>query len=81
MAAWQKWVEGLGDALINPGLPLGKPTTVSSRGLSNTRGSDRLTGFSIVQTETIEAAIDLAKRCPHLEHGTIDVSEAMPMQM
>jgi len=32
---WRAWVRGLGDALVNPGNPLGKPKTVSSRGVSD----------------------------------------------
>ena len=30
MAKWRAWVDGLGDAVVNPGTPLGKPKTVSS---------------------------------------------------
>jgi hypothetical protein len=29
----------------------------------------------------IDAAVEMAKKCPHLAHGTIDVAEAMDMKM
>jgi hypothetical protein len=29
----------------------------------------------------MDAALEMAKRCPHLEHGTVDVAEAMEMGM
>ena len=79
---WMAWMGGLGKALVNPGIPFGKPKTVSSSGVSDARGgSNRVTGFSTVQADTIEAAIEMAKGCPHLEHGTVDVAEAMEMKM
>ena len=78
---WRAWVRGLGDALVNPGNPLGKPKTVSSRGVSDGGGSNRLTGFSTVKADSMDAALEMAKRCPHLEQGTVDVAEAMEMGM
>ena len=81
MAKWQAWMGGLGDAIVNPGHPMGKPKTVSSGGVSDDAGSNRLTGFSIVKADSMDAAVEMAKGCPHLEHGTIDVAEAMTMTM
>ncbi len=80
-ARWQAWVGGLGDALVNPGIALGMPKTVSSGGVSDNGGSNRVTGFSIVKADNMEAALEMAKRCPHLEHGTVEVAEVMEMSM
>ena len=81
MTKWRAWADGLGDALVNPGYPMGKPKTVSSRGVSDGGGSNRLTGFSVVKAGSMDAALKMAKGCPHLEHGTVDVAEAMEMKM
>jgi len=81
MGKWNAWVGGLGDALVNPGTPFGKTKTVSSRGVSDGGGSNRLTGYSIVEAESMDVALEMAMQCPHLEHGTIDVAEAMEMRM
>ncbi len=81
MAKWTAWMSALGDALVNPGTPFGKTKTVSSGGVSEDGGSNRLTGFSIVKADSMDAALKMAKGCPHLEHGTIDVAEAMEMTM
>ena len=35
MANWKAWAEGLGDALVNPGTPLGKSSFVSSPACSD----------------------------------------------
>ncbi len=81
MAKWKAWVGNLGDALINPGVPFGRSKTVSSTGVSDDAGSNRVTGFSIVKADSMDAALKMAKACPHLEHGTMGVHEAMEMSM
>jgi hypothetical protein len=81
MSKWMAWVGGLGDAMVNPGLPVGKPLTVSSAGVSDGGGVNRLVGFSVVEADSIDAAVEMAKKCPHLAHGTIDVAEAMDRKM
>src|SRR5882672_8468438 len=80
-AKWRAWVGGLGDALVDPGVPLGVPKAVSSSGVSDAGGANRLSGFSIVTASSMDEAIEMAKGCPHLEHGTIEVAEVMEMGM
>ncbi len=79
MARWQAWMSGLGDGLVNPGHPVGKSSTVSSTGVTNDGGSNPLSGFSLVQADNVDAAIEMAKGCPHIEHGTIEIAETMEM--
>ena len=80
MAKWNAWVGGLGDAVVNPGTPLGKSKTVSSGGVSDDGGSNPLLGFSIVKADSMDAALEMAKACPTLEiGGTIKVAEVMEM--
>ena len=80
MAKWKAWVGGLGDAMVNPGTPLGKSKTVSTAGVSDDGGSNPLMGFSIVKADSMDAALEIAKRCPHLEIGTIEVAQVMEMK-
>ena len=80
MAKFKAWVGGLGDAVVNPGTPLGKSKTVSSGGVSDGGGSNPLIGFSIVKADSMDAALEMAKACPTLEiGGTIEVAEVMEM--
>ena len=79
MAKFEAWVGGLGDAVVNPGLPLGKSKTVSSSGVSDGGGSHPLVGFSIVKAKSMDAALEMAKGCPRLEIGTVEVVEMMGM--
>ena len=78
-AKWAAWVGGLGDDLIDPGTPLGKTKSVSARGVTDSDGADRLLGYSLVKAASLDAALAIAKGCPYLEHGTIDVAEVMRM--
>lgn len=79
MAEWQAWVESLGDTMTNPGTPLGMSKTVTATGVEDNGGPNPLAGFSVVQADSIEAALDLAKNCPFLAMGTIEVAEMMKM--
>lgn len=83
MEKWQAWMGGLGDAMVNPGVPFGAAKLVSSAGVSDDPASksNRVTGFSVVKAASMDAALEMAKACPHLDHGTIGVAEAMEMGM
>lgn len=80
MAQWERWIGSLGDRMVNPGNPVGKSKTVSASGVTDDGGANPLSGYSIVTADSIEAALDLAKGCPHLDYdGTIEVAEVMEM--
>jgi hypothetical protein len=81
MTKWKAWVGGLGDAVVNPGTYLGMSKTVSSGGVSDDGGSNPLLGFTIVKADSMDAALEMAKACPHLDMGpgTIEVAEVMEM--
>jgi hypothetical protein len=77
MAKWKEWLSSLGEAVVNPGTPLGPSRIVSTGGVSIAEGSTRLTGFSIVKADSIEAALEMARSCPFLDVGTLEVAEMM----
>ena len=79
MARWQAWIDGLGDANVDPGNPVGKSWTVSAGGVEDNGGANPLSGYSVVKADNVEAAIELAKGCPHLDTGTIEIAEIIPM--
>lgn len=81
MERWKAWLGGLGDALVNPGTPLKNSSIVSSDGVSGDCGPDVLTGFTIVKADSIDDALEMAKACPFLEIGKLQVSEMVQMQM
>lgn len=79
MNRWMSWIGGLGDAVVNPGVPVGASKTVSDGGVADDGGPNPVCGFVIVNADDMDAALEMAKSCPHLEMGTIEVAEAMDM--
>lgn len=78
MAQWENWIEDLGDALTDSGKPLGKSKTLSSSGVANDGGSNPLSGFSILEADNIDSAIEMIKDNPHIKFGgTIEIAELM----
>jgi len=79
MSRWKAWIEKLGDAVVNPGTPLGKTCIVNFSGEIADGGDNTMHGFSVVQADSFDAALEMAKVCPQTEGGTIEVSEMMEM--
>jgi hypothetical protein len=69
MAAWTGWFQTLGQAVADPGNPFGPSKAVSADGAVGDGGPSRLTGYSIVTADSLDAAADLAKGCPVLAAG------------
>jgi hypothetical protein len=77
---YMEWLASLGDAVISPTIPLKDTHTVSSDGAIMEGGSSAMSGFSIIEAESIEAALSIAQACPFLEiGGSLEVSELMQM--
>ncbi|MBO9407373.1 hypothetical protein J7399_08040 [Shimia sp. R9_1] len=81
MAAWMKWMEGIGADLVDGGNPAGMSKTVSADGVANDGGANPVSGYTLVNAPDIDAACEIAKGCPILEGGmgTVEVAEAMEM--
>lgn len=79
MAAWTSWYEQMGPAVADGGAPVGPSKTVSSSGVSDEGGANPVSGYTLVNADNMDAALEMAKGCPILEHGTVEVAEAMDM--
>lgn len=81
MAAWQAWMGGMGDALVQPGNPVGMSKTVSAGGVADDGGANPVSGFSVVEAVDFDAACDMAKGCPMVVsgNGTVEVAEVIEM--
>lgn len=78
MQAWIDWSAELGDALLDPGKPLGNTKTVTMSG--TTDGGTDVIGMSILQAESLDAALAMVQGHHHLRwaEGTeITVLEEM----
>lgn len=82
MAAWRAWRDGLGDAYVYPGMPFAAAVTVSAGGVAEGSGPVRLSGVSVVEADSLEAAQRMAQACPHLGiGGDIVVAQGIDMEM
>src|SRR5437879_3245492 len=77
MAAWEKWMKTIGPALIDGGNPVGKSSTIDSKGKDGAgAGPNPVSGYSVLKADSLEAAIKLAQGCPVLQSGaSIEVCE------
>ncbi len=80
MQTWMSWFGSLGDAVVDPGNPFGPSSSVGSDGSVTQGGASSLSGYSIVDADTLAQAAERAKGCPVLEGGgAVDVYEAIAM--
>jgi hypothetical protein len=65
MEQWNNWAAKVGNGLIDFGTPLANGVRVSAGGA--TAPSQReVAGYSIIEADNLEAAVELAKVHPHL---------------
>lgn len=81
MAKWQTWLEGMGQKCHDMGNPVGMSKTVTESSVEDNGGANPLSGYSIVEADSIEAACEMAKGCPILDggKGTVEVAPIMEM--
>jgi hypothetical protein len=80
MQRWKAWVEGLDDAVVNPGTPLPVSKIVTSDGVQDDNDPDSMKGFAVVKADRMEAAVEIARSDPFLHTGgKIRVSQMMEM--
>ncbi|PSL16576.1 hypothetical protein [Shimia abyssi] len=81
MAAWGAWMAGIGDDLVDGGNPAGMSKTVTASGVKDNGGANPMSGYTLVNAPTMDAACAIAATCPILEGGagTVEVAEAMEM--
>ena len=74
-------MEGLGSALLDPGNPSGQAKTISNDGsVSDGGGANPVTGYTLLQADSIDDAVTLAKGNPIFDSGgSIEVVELLEM--
>ena len=77
MAAWGAWFTSSGGAIKDPGDPVSQARTVASDGsVSNGGGANPVSGYSLLEAESLDAAVEIARGCPVLQGGaSIEVAE------
>lgn len=81
MAAWMAWFGRLGAAVVDGGNPIGPAArSIAPDGrVSEARAGSTPTGYSILEADSLDRAVEMAKGCPHLSAGgTVVVTETFP---
>ena len=79
-AKYKAWLASLGESAVSPANPLKNTSTVHSDGSVSNGGATLMSGYTIVEVESVEAALEIAKACPFLDvGGSLEVSELMQM--
>ena len=79
-AKYKEWLASLGDSAVSPANPLKGTSTVNADGSVTAGGATAMSGFTIIEAASMEAALSVAKACPFLEiGGSLEVSELMQM--
>jgi len=80
MSAYRAWLSSLGDSAVSPANPLKDTSTVNSDGTVTTGSTMSMSGFTIIEADSMEAALLIAKACPFLDiGGSLEVSELIEM--
>lgn len=81
-AKYKEWLSSLGEAVVSPANPFKNTSTVNSDGSVTAGSTTSMSGYTIVEADSIEAALDMAKACPFLDiDGSLEVSELVQMQI
>ena len=79
MAAWEAWFASMGRAVLDAGNPVSQARMVAADGaVSAGGGPNPVTGYSLIEADSLDAAVVLAHNCPVLASGgSVEVAETL----
>lgn len=80
MEAWNAWFGSLGDAVADGGNPFTPQERRIRADGSVTDGPASASGYSIIKADSLDGAVEAARKCPVLQGGAeIRVYETFPV--
>jgi len=77
MTAFMAWASSAGEALIDPGAPLGPAKTVTASSVSDGPADGPANGYSVLQAADLDSAVDMVRTHPFIGRGgSLQVSTA-----
>jgi len=77
---YKNWLFSLGDSAVSPANPLKDTKTVNSDGTVTPGSTTSMSGFTVIEVDSMDKALEIAKACPFLDiGGSLEVSELMQM--
>lgn len=79
--SYTRWLSSINEKILVPMMPLKDTVTINPDSTISEGTTTAMSGYTILNVETMQEALDIAKACPFLEiGGTLEVSELMQMQ-
>jgi hypothetical protein len=69
MAAFMAWAQSVGEALVDPGAPLGPRKTVSSSSVTDGPAEGPAAGYSVLEAADLDRAVTLVRDHPFVGRG------------
>jgi hypothetical protein len=81
MADWGAFFEKMGKHVADAGGPLGQSHTVNPGGVETNGGSNPVSGYTLVEAASLDAAVAMASDCPMVRDGSgsVEVAEILRM--
>lgn len=80
MSKYRAWLSALGESVVSPANPFGSTHTINSDGTVEEGSKSSMSGYTIVEADSIDDAVSMAKNCPFLDiGGSLEVAELMQM--
>jgi len=80
MEAWNDWMDAVGESLLDAGNPVAQSRLVGADGSIREVEGNPVTGYSIVEADDLDAALEIARGCPVLaDGGSVEVAELVDM--
>lgn len=77
---YKEWLSSLGSSIISAANPLKDTQTINPDGSVTNGSTTAMSGFTLIEADSIEIAVEMVKSCPFLEiGGSLEVSELMQM--
>ena len=77
---YMDWLSSLGASAVSPANPFKDTHTVNADGTVTTGSTTSMSGYTIIEADSMDAALSIAKACPFLDiGGSLEVSELAEM--
>ena len=81
-AKYKEWLTSLGDSAVSPANPFKDTSTVNPDGSVTAGSTTSMSGYTIIEADSMEAALSIAKACPFVDiGGSLEVSELIQMSV
>jgi hypothetical protein len=79
-AKYMDWLSSLGESAVSPANPLKATMTINPDSSISSGSKTSMSGYTIIEADSMDVALKVAKSCPFLEvGGSLEVSEMVKM--